>query len=90
MPRRTTLILDDDVYEMLLRECARRYGSSRALSKVVNELLRKALRGVDDVVKLIYAERYARVTVKEFEEFRKRLSKEFEERRSWILHTFFH
>ena len=80
MPKRTTLILDDDVYEMLLKESVRRYGSSRALSKVVNELLRKALRDMEDIVKLIYAERYAKVTTKEFEEFRKRLSKEFEKR----------
>ncbi|MCE4599130.1 MAG: hypothetical protein F7C81_02920 [Desulfurococcales archaeon] len=80
MPRRTTLVLDDDVYEMLLRESIRRYGSSRALSRVANELLRRALRDVGDIVRLIYAERYARVTTGEFEEFRKRLSKEFEER----------
>ena len=80
MPRRTTLILDDDIYEMLLRESIRRYGSSRALSRVANELLRKALRGVDDIVKLVYAERYAKVTVEEFEGFRRRLSRELEER----------
>ncbi len=80
MPRRTTLILDDDVYEALLRESLRRYGSSKALSRVVNELLRKALRDVGEIVGLIYAERYAKVSVREFEGFRKRLSREFEER----------
>ena len=80
MPRRTTLILDDDVYEMLLRESMRRYRSSRALSKVANELLRKALRDMEDIVRLIYTERYAKVTVKEFEEFRRGLSREFERR----------
>ena len=80
MPRRTTLILDDDVYEALLRESLRRYGSSKALSRVVNELLRKALRDVGETVGLIYAERYAKVSVREFEGFRKRLSRELEER----------
>ncbi len=80
MPRRTTLILDDDVYEALLRESLRRYGSSKALSRVVNELLRKALRDVGEIVGLIYAERYVKVSVREFEGFRKRLSRELEER----------
>ena len=80
MPRRTTLVLDDDVYEMLLRESIRRHGSSRALSRVANELLRKALRDIDDVARLVYAERYAKATMKEFEEFRRRLSRELEKR----------
>ncbi|MCE4610393.1 MAG: hypothetical protein F7B17_00285 [Desulfurococcales archaeon] len=80
MPRRTTLILDDDVYEMLLRESIRRYGTSRALSRVANELLRRALKSVDDIVRLVYAERYVKVTAREFEEFRRRLSRELEER----------
>ena len=80
MPRRTTLVLDDDVYEMLLRESVRRYGSSRALSRVANELLRRALKSIDDIVKLVYAERYVEVTAREFEEFRRKLSKELEGR----------
>ena len=80
MPRRTTLILDDDVYEMLLRESIRRYGTSRALSRVANELLRRALKSVDDIVRLVYAERYVKVTAGEFEGFRRRLSRELEER----------
>ena len=80
MPKRITLILDDDVYEALVKESIRRYGSSRSLSRVANELLRKALRGEYDIIKLIYEKRYVRVSEREFEEFRKDLSKEFERR----------
>jgi predicted CopG family antitoxin len=41
MPKRTTVILDDDIYEKLVRESIRRYGTTRALSRVLNELLRE-------------------------------------------------
>ena len=47
---------------------------------VANRLLRGALKSVDDIVRLVYTERYSRVTAREFEEFRKRLSRELEER----------
>jgi predicted CopG family antitoxin len=83
MPKRTTLTLDDDVYEMLVREAVRRYGSTRALSRVANELLRKALKGLgaaEELVELLYAKRYARITVEEFERFRRELSRRLEER----------
>ncbi len=80
MPKRTTLILDDDVYEGLVRESIRRYGTARALSRVANELLRRALSGEDRIVKLLYRERYKRVSIEEFEEFRRELSRRLEER----------
>ena len=84
MPKRTTLILDDDVYEGLVRESVKRYGTTRALSRVANELLRRALRGEgkgrDKLVKLLYRERYKRVSVEEFEEFRRELGRRLEER----------
>jgi len=44
MPKRTTIILEDDIYKMLVEESIKRYGNVRSLSKVVNELLDKALR----------------------------------------------
>ena len=46
VPRRATLVLDDDVYEELVRISVKRYGTARALSRVANELLRKALRAL--------------------------------------------
>jgi len=42
MPKRITVILDDDAYEALVRESVRRYGTARTLSQVLNELLREA------------------------------------------------
>ena len=80
MPKRTTLILDDEVYEALVRESVRRYGSTRAISKVANELLRRALSSGEDIVKLLYEERYAKVSVEELEVFRRELSRRIEER----------
>ncbi len=80
MPKRTTLILDDDVYEALVRESIRRYGTARALSKTANELLRRALSAEIELIRLLYSERYAYVSQEEFERFRKELSRRFEER----------
>ncbi len=80
MPKRTTIILDDDVYEMLVRESIRRYKSTRALSRVVNELLRKAIRSEDRLIELIYAPKLVKVTSRDFEEFRRELSRRIEDR----------
>ncbi len=80
MPKRTTVILDDDIYEKLVRESIRRYGTTRALSRVLNELLRESFSGREELIKLIYSEKIARVTVKELNKFRRELSKRFIER----------
>jgi len=79
MIKRTTIILEDDVYEALVRESVRRYGTTKAISKVVNELLRKALNARRELLELIYSEKIAKVT-EEFEEFRRELSERFERR----------
>ena len=79
MPRRTTVILDDDVYERLVRERVRRYGTVRALSRVLNELLRESLGGGEELLQLIYSEKLAEVSQEELEEFRRQLSRRFEE-----------
>ncbi len=80
MPRRTTVILDDDVYEMLVQESVRRYGTARALSRVLNELLRERLSAVGELLQLIYSEKLVQVDQSEVEELRKELGKRFEER----------
>ncbi len=80
MPKRTTVIIDDDVYEKLVRESIRRYGTVRALSKVLNELLRESFSARHELIELIYSEKQVEVDVKEFEEFRRQLSKRLEER----------
>ncbi|RLG82011.1 MAG: hypothetical protein DRO40_08705 [Thermoprotei archaeon] len=80
MPKRTTVILDDDVYENLVRESIRRYGTTRAISKVLNEILRDSLSGRRELIRLIYSEKIAEVSIEEFSEFRRELSKRLVER----------
>jgi len=80
--RRTAVILDDDVYEILVRESLHRYGNTRSISKVLNDLVREAikLRGLLRVLELARGKKYASISEEEFEEFRKSLSKSFEDR----------
>ncbi len=80
MPKRTTVILDDDVYENLVRESIRRYGTTRAISKVLNEILRDSLSGRRELIRLIYSEKIAEVSIEELNEFRRELSKRLVER----------
>ena len=80
MPKRTTVILDDDVYENLVRESIRRYGTTRAISKVLNEILRDSLSGRRELIRLIYSEKIAEVSIEEFNEFRRELGKRLVER----------
>jgi len=80
MPKRTTIIFDDDVYERIVQESVRRYGSTRALSRVVNELLRESLSGRSELLELIYSEKLVYIEQRDFEEFRRGMSKRFEER----------
>ena len=80
MPRRTTVVLDDDVYEMLVRESIRRYGTTRALSRVLNELLRERVDSVKELVQLVYSEKLVWADQAEVEKLRRELSKRFEER----------
>ncbi len=80
MPKRTTVILDDDVYEMLVRESVRRYGTTRALSRVLNELLRGRVESVGELVQLVYSEKLVRVSQAGVERLRRELSRRFEER----------
>jgi len=71
-------MLDDDVYEKLVKESLKRYGTVRAISRVLNELLRESLRGRENLIRLIYSEKIARTTAEEFESFRRELSKRLE------------
>lgn len=78
MSKRTTVLLEDEVYEKLVKESLTRYGTARAISKVLNELLKESFRSKEDVLRLIYSEKTARTSAKEFEEFRRELSKRLE------------
>lgn len=78
MPKRTSVLLDESVYEKLVEESLKRYGTVRAISKVLNELLKDALKGEKEIMRLIYSEKVAKTSAKEFEEFRRELSRRLE------------
>ena len=74
MPKRTTVVLYDNVYEMLVQESIRRYGTARGFSRVLNDFLREKLDSMKELIQLIYSEKLARVSQVEVEETRKELS----------------
>ncbi len=78
MLRRTTLLLDEEIYGRLVEESVKRYRTAKAVSKVVNEVLGRALGGEKDVIELIHSRRVATTTAKRFEEFRRQLSSRLE------------
>ncbi|MHC1601260.1 MAG: hypothetical protein ACXQTI_10965 [Candidatus Nezhaarchaeales archaeon] len=80
MVKRTTILLEDEVYEKLVRESIRRYGSSKAISKVINELLKESLNARNELLELIYSDKVATITIEDFEAFRRELSKRIEHR----------
>ncbi len=81
MSKRTAVILDDDVFEILVQESLRRFGNTRSISKVLNDLIREAirLRGLLKILELTRKKKYASISEEEFEEFRRDLSKSFED-----------
>jgi len=78
MVKRTTIMLDDDIYPKLVEISLRKYGTLKALSKVINELLKDALTGKEALMRRIYSDKIAKTTAKEFEEFREELSRRLE------------
>jgi hypothetical protein len=72
------VLLDEDIYERLVAESLRRYGTVKAVSKVLNEMLKESLKGKEEVIRLIYSEKVAKTTAKEFEKFREKLSSRLE------------
>lgn len=78
MAKRTTVMLDEDIYPKLVELSLKKYGTVKALSKVLNELLKDALRGREAVLRLIYSDKIAKTTSRELEEFRGELSRRLE------------
>ncbi len=75
MEKRTTVILEKEVYDALVKESIEEYKTTKAMSKVINEVLKRVLMNKSRLTKLIRSKEVARVTAKEFEEFRGGLSK---------------
>jgi predicted CopG family antitoxin len=78
MSKRTTILLDEDIYRRLVEESLRKHGTTKAISKVVNELLKKALKNREEILDLLLSKKVAKTSVKEFENFRRELSRRFE------------
>ena len=78
MSKRTTIMLDEDVYKRLVEESLRRHKTTKAMSRVINELLKGALKNEADILNLIFSEKITKTSAKEFEEFRRELSRRLE------------
>lgn len=80
MPRRTTILLDESIYEKLVKESLTKYGTARAISKVINELLKRKFESNRDILQLICTEKVTETTAEEFERSRRKLSERLESR----------
>ncbi|MGA2877074.1 MAG: hypothetical protein ABSE82_16275 [Nitrososphaerales archaeon] len=81
MPKRTTLVLEDDSYKRLVDESIKRYGTARGISKVIDSMVKESTKRMgkdDDILKLLYAKKVAKTTTKEFERERRNLSSRLE------------
>jgi hypothetical protein len=74
MEKRTTVILERGVYEALVKESMEEYKTTKAISKVLNEILKKSLKNRGKLTELLHSKKVATTTAREFEEFREGLS----------------
>ena len=80
MSRRTTISLDGDVYQNLVRETMTTYKIGKPVSKLANKFLKVPLKREGKILDLILSEKLAKTNAKESETFRRGLSKRFESR----------
>jgi hypothetical protein len=78
MPRRTTILLDEDIYHKVVNESLRRHKTTKAMPRVANELLEGALKGETKILDLVFSEKLAETSGPEFEAFRRGLSRRLE------------
>ena len=48
---KTTINLDTEIYRELVKEAVEKYGTTKTLSKIINEKLKKARSRKEDIVK---------------------------------------
>lgn len=68
-------MLEKGVYDALVKESVEEYNSSKAISKVLNTIVKKALMNRNRLREVLHSKRAAKTTAKEFEKFRHELSK---------------
>jgi len=80
MPKRVTILLDDSVYEAVVLESIRKYGTAKKISHVINEILGQHLlrKKFDDVIKLLQKPKKVQIDEEDFFKFRRELSKRLE------------
>jgi hypothetical protein len=74
MEKRTTVILEKDVYDALVKESLEEYKTAKSLSKVLNEILKKSLMNKARLSQLIHSKKITTTTARKFEKFRSELS----------------
>lgn len=42
---KTTVIIEDELYRKLVNEAVKKYGNTKSISKLLNEILKDSLRG---------------------------------------------
>jgi len=84
MPKRTTVVIQDDTYARLVQESIQRFGNARAISRVIDAMVKEnknaKKEAEKDILRLLHSKKLARVTQKELEQDRHELSRNFENR----------
>jgi len=65
---KTTILLDDDLYRRLVKEAVEQYGTTKKLSKLINEKLRQAPRATDHTKKRLTVKLGRVITERKLEE----------------------
>ena len=74
MEKRTTVILEKEVYDALVKESLEEYKTAKSISKVLNNILKKSLMNKAKLSRLIHSKKVAKTTAKKFEKFRSEIS----------------
>lgn len=76
MERRTTVVLEKEVYDALVKESLEEYNSSKAISKVLNKIVKRTLTNKGKLSGILHSKRLIKTTAKEFEKFRRQLTEQ--------------
>ena len=68
------MVLEKGVYDALVKESIDEYNNTKAISKVLNKIVKKALANKGRLSEVLHSKRVVKTTAKEFEKFRHELS----------------
>lgn len=78
MQKRTTITLDRELYEDLVRESVAKFGDTKHISAVVNQRLREKRKDHSKLLEMAKRTKTHHLTETEIEAFRSELSERFE------------